>query len=211
MYTKHLSYLHVTTLLALTTVCIWPATSAAGDAYEFGAFSSYRFSGHLSDDTTGDTLKFGTAAGYGAVVDIPYNADGQLEFIWSHSREPLGPKSFFVGAPRFDVDVDYFHIGGIHNLSGGRVRPFVAGGFGVTRLDPQQSGLSAATEFSVGLGGGAKVWLTRHLGLRLEGRGYINLTDTHGSLFCGNNGCVARINGSGFGQFELTAGVFAAF
>ena len=212
MNTRPVSHLHIaTTLLALTAGCIWPSMGAARDAYEFGAFAGYRFSGHLRDEVTDETLKLGTSGSYGAVLDIPYDANGQLELIWSHSREPLGPETLFAGAPRFDVDVDYFHIGGIHNLDGGRVKPFVAGGFGVTRLVPKQGGLSAATEFSVALGGGAKVWLTRHLGLRLEGRGFLSLTDTSGSLFCGNNGCVARINGSGFGQFEVSGGVFAAF
>ena len=212
MNTRPLSHLHLAaTLLALTAGCLCPTVGAARDAYELGAFAGYRFSGHLRDDATDETLKLETSGSYGAVLDVPYDANGQIEVMWSHSRQALGPETLFAGAPHFDVDVDYFHIGGIHNLDGGRIKPFVAGGFGITRLVPKQSGLSTATEFSLGLGGGAKLWLTRHLGLRFEGRGFLSLTDTSGNLFCGNNGCVARISGSGFGQFELSAGVFAAF
>jgi len=198
-------------LLVLITGCIWTATAGARDSYELAGLAAYRLGGHLTDDATNETLKLGEAGGYGVILDMPYDANGQLEAIWSHSRETLKPEALFAGAPRFDVDVDYFHVGGIHNLEGDRVRPFVAASMGVTRLVPHQSGLNAATEFSLGLGGGAKVWLTRHLGLRLEGRGYLTLTQTSGALFCGDNGCVARLSGSGFGQFELSAGVFAAF
>lgn len=199
------------TLLALTAGCVWSAAAGARDAYEVAGLAGYRLGGHLQDEATDETLKLGDAGAYGVILDMPYNVQGQLELIWSHSGETLKPDTLFAGAPRFDVDVDYFQFGGIHNLEGDRVRPFVAASLGVTRLVPKQSGLDAATEFSLGLGGGAKVWLTRHLGLRLEGRGYLTLTDTSGALFCGNNGCVARISGGGFGQFEVSAGVFAAF
>lgn len=198
-------------LFAVALGCVISPAAGARDGYELAGLYGYRLGGHLKDESTSDTLKLGEAGDYGVIFDMPYDAQGQLELIWSHSGEALRPDTLFAGAPRFDVDVDYYQIGGVHNLEGGRVRPFVAGSLGVTRLVPKQSGLDAATEFSMGLGGGARIWLTRHLGLRMEGRGYLTLTDANGAVFCGNNGCLARISGSGFGQFEFSAGVFAAF
>lgn len=198
-------------LLTAITLCAWTAATPARDGHEVTVFSGYRLGGHLKDDASGETLKLGEAGSYGVIVDVPYNADGQLEVLWSHSGETLKPQALFAGAPRLAVDVDYFHVGGIHTLEGDRVKPFVVGTLGVTRMDPHRSGLDAATEFSLGLGGGAKWRLTRHLGLRFEARGYMTLLDSNGALFCGGNGCIARISGSGFGQFELSAGVFVAF
>jgi opacity protein-like surface antigen len=183
----------------------------AQDTYELTLLSSYRLGGHLTDDINDQPLKFDEHRGYGVAIDVPYDATGQLELAWSHSHQSLNPDGVFSGPPLFHVDVDYIHVGGVYVMENKWVNPFVLATIGVTRMDPNQNGLNAATNFSMALGGGAKWWLTRHLGLRVEGRGYLTLLDTSGALFCGKNGCVARISGSGFTQFEVSAGVFAAY
>ena len=62
--------------------------------------------------------------------------------------------------------------------------PFVAVGLGLTRLLPEPDGLSDETRFSASFGAGVKLWLGRHVGIRLEGRGFFTVLDSNSRTFC---------------------------
>ena len=64
--------------------------------------------------------------------------------------------------------------------------------------------------FSVGLGAGGKFFATRHLGLRLEARGYMTIIDLGGRAVC-SGGCVFVFNANPVFQADFTAGVIVAF
>ncbi len=198
-------------LIALICGALAGAAHARGNRAEVSAFSGYRLGGDFKDRVSGETLGLDGAAAYGVAVDIPYESDTQIELLWSHARQGLGRAAALPAKPFLDLNVDYLHLGGLYLMAGDRLRPFVTGSLGVTYMDPQSPGLDAATRFSLALGGGVKWWLTRHLGLRLEGRGFITLLNSGGAIFCGGNGCIARISGTGLGQLEATAGLIFAF
>ncbi len=64
--------------------------------------------------------------------------------------------------------------------------------------------------FTVGLGAGGKFFATRHLGLRVDARGYMTIIGLGGSGVC-SGGCVFVFNANPVFQADLTAGVIVAF
>jgi hypothetical protein len=101
-------------------------------------------------------------------------------------------------------------VGGIHELSGGRARPFLAGLVGFTRYaSPGDSEL----RFSVGGGAGVKLFATRHLGLRLDSRVYVTFVDASSTAVCGGdiNACRLRFSVNPVWQADFTAGLIVAF
>lgn len=198
-------------LLAMIPALSARAARPAFEHTQITPFAGYRLGGDFKDGLSRRTLGLDSAAAYGVVVDIPYRADAQLELLWSHARQGLGRAAVVRTRPFVDLNVDYVHIGGLYLPRRGRLRPFVTASLGVTYMDPVASGYEPATRFSLAVGAGVKWWWTRHLGLRLEGRGFMTLLDSGGAIFCGGNGCIARIGGTGLGQLEGTAGLIFAF
>ncbi len=75
------------------------------------------------------------------------------------------------------MDVNYYQAGVSWTASMGQVRPFASLSAGVTRLAPNSDFLpESESHFSLGLGGGVKIFLTEHVGLRLDAR--LLVTDT---------------------------------
>ena len=85
--------------------------------------------------------------------------------------------------------------------------PFLTGTLGLTRYE---SGGDNEVRFSLAGGGGVKLYPTRHLGLRLDGRLYLTFVDVDGdSLFCSSTlgVCIGSIDAVVVWQAEFTAGL----
>ncbi len=116
-----------------------------------------------------------------------------------------------------DLDVEILHVGGmlIWQQPPYRLESFVTGALGATRLAPGGPA-GSSTRPSISLGVGVRVPFTRHVGLRLETRGYLTLTDGDEEIFCVSAppvgaGCAARYSGNSLLQFEALAGISIAF
>jgi hypothetical protein len=77
-------------------------------------------------------------------------------------------------------------------------------------MNPQGEGLSTETRFSLSIGGGAKFFITEHLGLRLDARGIFTALNSNATVFC-SGGCAISVQSSGFMQGELGAGLVLRF
>ncbi len=89
---------------------------------------------------------------------------------------------------------------------------YVVGGIGATTARPDRDGLNSETFLSGNLGIGYLHPLGKHVGLRVEARGYGILINNNSSLFCGNaTGCVAAIKGDALYQGEVLIGVSVRF
>ena len=102
-------------------------------------------------------------------------------------------------------------MGAIYAFSSGRVRPFFGGTAGATRLSPDAPGLDSDTNFSVGLAGGVKLFLTKHVGLRLEARVLATQVDSESAAFCTNNTCRIFYDGDFLWQYTANAGIVIGF
>jgi opacity protein-like surface antigen len=204
-----------TTQLALAAMALlatfFPPPAIGGD-FEITPFAGYTWGGQFSDSVTGTTLKVDETANYGVMVDIKQDEQRQIELYFSRQATQLKTDSgLFTGNPLFDLDIEYYHLGGTYGADSGKARPFAVGTFGVTHMVPHGPGLDALTKFSLSLGGGVKLFATDRVGLRLEGRWFGTLFNGSGSAFCTSGTCAINVQGDLFSQFVTNAGVFISF
>lgn len=181
-------------------------------AVEVTPFIGQRYGGSFVDANTGATFQVADANAFGLVFDFDTEPDKQIEILLSRqntylsSNEPL-----FTGNPLFDLTIDYYHIGGLYMLPDyDRVRPFVSGTFGLTRMDPKRADLTTENRLSLSLGAGAKIFFNKNLGLRFDVRGIYTALNADTAIFC-SGGCAIKVNSSGFVQTELSAALMMRF
>ena len=143
---------------------LFPVSAIAAE-FEITPFSGYTMGGAFTDAGTGKSLSFDDTSSYGIMLDFKQAGDNQardkqagdswIELYYSRQQTKLkadqGP---FFGNPLFDVNIEYYHIGGTYGQATGKVKPFVVGTFGATHMTPKGDGLHSETKFSLSLGGG---------------------------------------------------------
>jgi hypothetical protein len=188
------------------------APVAYGDILQVTPFYGYRFSGEFEDSDTGAHLKLRDSPCWGGAFDVRLSEETQLEFYFSRQETELKQEEdLFASTTLFDLDVDYYHLGGTYRLRYGPWEPFVVGTLGATHLAPEPPGLDSLTRFSLGLGGGLRFFPTKHLGLYLAGRGLFTALEGDLAYRSDSGDTTLRINTDGFWQVELQAGLVFAF
>ncbi len=177
--------------------------------FELTPFAGYQSGEEFTDQTTGTRLKLESAPSAGLILDMNVAPDTQLEFYYSRAESSLSPEG--GGPVPTDIKVEYLHVGAIYAFSRDRVRPFFGGTAGATRLSPDASGLNSDTNFSVGLTGGVKLFLTKHVGLRLEARVFATQVDSESAAFCTNGTCRIFYDGDFLWQYTANAGIVIGF
>lgn len=200
------------TLLFLVAMVMTTPAMAGGDI-EITPFFGYQFGGELTDYWTGDRYSLQDNENYGLCLDFavdPYN-DTWIELRWSHQESEL--KTTIPELGRMDIDIDYFHIGGLQEFGDDddHVTPYGVGTLGATHFNPGASGFSSATRFSLGLGGGVKLMAGERIGVRLEARLLGTYFDSHAAFICGSpGGCAIGVSGNMLFQGEVTIGLILA-
>jgi len=195
-------------LLVLTLLCATLLPQSAIAAMEITPMAGYRFGGGFEKED-GSSLDLEEGGSGALAIDFDYRGNSQIELFWSHHESALTDGA---NGQIFGLDVDYLHIGGTTLYPQGEapVVPYIVGGLGVTRFDPEGSG-GSETRFSISLGGGVRYFPFEHIGLRAEGRGYGTLFPDSGAVFCGNGACKVFVEGTAMFQFEGLAGVIVRF
>jgi opacity protein-like surface antigen len=210
--TKNLLFLLLIFLLAAAV----PIPARAGNV-EITPFAGYTMGGEFTDAVTGKSLSFDDTSSYGIMVDFKQAVDKEggepwIELYYSRQQTKLkadqGP---FFGNPLFDVNIEYFHLGGTYGQATGKVKPFLVGTFGATHMTPKGEGLHSETKFSLSLGGGVKLYLSEHVGIRLDARWFGTLFNGSGTAFCSGGACLINVQGDVLSQYAANAGVVLAF
>jgi hypothetical protein len=114
----------------------------------------------------------GAKPSYGMAVGVRLDEEDVIEFRWARQDTHVHLEG--VASSNEKVVLDQFHGDFTHEYildEGPRwARPFVMGSASATRVAGRAN--NSFTRFSFGLGGGIKVYFTRHLGLRVQGNGY---------------------------------------
>lgn len=195
-------------------------TLAAGVASPVNAQSSitvyggYRSGdGFRSSSSPNAPIDMRSSGAISAALDWPYDSSRQLQLFVSHQNTRLDLRNAAIaGAPNeLPLQVTYLHLGGTNFFDGSVGRgPYVAGGLGITLLDPRLDGTSSRVRASMNVGIGYQWPLTPSLALRTELRGYATLIHSSGSFFC-SGGCVVTIKGDTLTQIEGLAGLTLSF
>ncbi len=200
--------------LVLAAVLAVPAFARAQTPVEITPFGGYRFGGDFFELVTGEPVDLDGAPSFGVAVDVPIRDPHgyQIEGLFSHEqanlsvhRQPFGPATIAR------VTVDHWMGGGLQEFGGEKVRPFLTGMLGLTRYAGQGDN---EIRFALSAGGGVKLFPTRHLGLRLDGRVFATFVDADlGFLACSSfsGTCLIAFRTDVVFQAEFTAGAVLKF
>ena len=156
----------------------------------------------LSDDAVG-----ALAINYTSAPD-----DGaQLEVYLSRQETQMEGNNLLAPGSSFDLDVDYYHVGGMLEWGNKRFKPFFVGTVGATYLNPGPSAYDSLTRPSLGLGGGVKLFPIRNIGVRLEGRVLSTLAESDSAIVNDATGLRIYVKGDVFFQFHFNAGIIIRF
>ena len=196
-------------LAALLTV----SADAAAQTVEVTPFVGYRVGGGFFSVAAGRVVDDDAAPSVGLLVNVGVGMATpglKLEGLFSREemRVEVRPYSLFESSTIVRVEVDQIQLGGIQEFGQTRVRPFVSGLLGLTRY---AAAGDTEVRFSVGAGGGVKLFATRNIGLRLDARTYVTFVDVDGAWVCGGNRCLIGFDVSPIWQGDFTAGLIVAF
>ena len=195
--------------LLLSSV-LFPGEAGAEWGLEITPYAGYAIGGSFEDNTTGANLDVKEGGNFGLVLGWPDTPETQYELFYGFQRTKVTGGGTFGGETLFDLDIHYLHLGGTYMFPGEKVLPFISGGLGATHFVPHGSGLNQKTYFSLSLGGGVKIPISGHVGLRFEGRGFMTILPDTTEIFCVSSGgaaCRVSVQGDVFGQVLLMAGI----
>ncbi|MGB7972172.1 MAG: porin family protein, partial [Candidatus Deferrimicrobiaceae bacterium] len=160
-----------------------PAPAQADWGMEITPFAGFRIGGSFTDNTTGLDLDVDDGGSFGLILGLPATHESDYELFYSFQKTTLQGEGLFAGEPLFDLTIHYLHIGGTYLFSGEKVRPFISGGIGLTYFSPDAPGLDSEIDFSLSLGGGVKIPISKKVGLRIEGRGFLTILPENTDIF----------------------------
>ena len=156
---------------------------------------------------------------YGFSVGVLATGNAEVGFIYSRQMSTLllgGTNDRELG----DLDITTYHGYFGYNFGETQVRPFVFIGFGATNFSDVPVTITGVrrtipgeTQFSTTWGGGVKVFVARHVGIRVAGQWtptYIK-TDSAGWWCDPYWGCYLVGNAQYANQFHLDGGVVVRF
>jgi hypothetical protein len=206
-------------LLATSLLVIVPAAARA-QTVEITPVIGYRVGGSFSATAGADPAApavdydVDDAGSFGVHLALRVARDGEVELLYSRQDTRLATDGLFTGEPLFDLALETWQAGGNYLFAeeDARVRPYIGAGLGVTRLLPRPAPLQDETRFSASFAGGVKVRLARHLGLRVEARGFFTVLEGDRRTFCASGeGCLVHASGSDISQAEVRAGLALRF
>lgn len=182
---------------------------------EITPFAGYRLGGEFQEQMSDVVFDFNEAGAFGLVVSGRVESNSHWEAFYSQQSTDVDVDPMLFGSGDFDLDVQYFHLGGSVSYDAPFGQPFVAATIGATRLDPTQAGFDAESFFSFSLGGGLRFAPTERIGVRLDARAVGTLVESDTDLFClsdeGGATCALRVDGNVLWQFEGSAGISFRF
>jgi len=202
-------------LTVTVLVCLLGHTrTASAQNFEVTPIGGYRFGGDFFELLTRQPVDVDGAPAVGFVVDFRTPYGFQVEALFSHQHAQAFVPTFPAGPPvSWHFDVDHYQAGGIQEYDYGRLRPFLTGTLGLTSYRAENDD---ELRFTLGAGGGVKLFPTRHIGVRLEGRAFMTFVDADVALFAcstltANGGCIVGFNANIVWQTEFTAGLIVGF
>ena len=180
--------------------------TAAGQTIEIAPFGGYRFGGDLFERAIEGPVDSDGAAAVGCTVNVALTEGLQFEAVVARQDLQVAIPTAIIGVvSRRHVTVDHVQAGGLQEFAAGRVRPFATGVLGLTRYAADGD---SEIRFTVGAGGGVKLFPVSRVGFRLDGRVYTTFVDADATfLACSAGVCVTALRVDVVWQAEFTAGL----
>jgi hypothetical protein len=200
------------TLRALTVAACTLGTAALASAQtvEVAPVAGYRFGGGFFELVTGHAVDLDGAGSRGVVLGVPLSNGIQLEGLFTHQQaRVLVPALGLRPVASWSIAVDHWQAGGLQEFGRGRVIPFLTGTLGLTRFAAMDD---TEIRFTLGAGGGVKVFPWRHVGVRLDGRVFATFVDADARVgACSAGVCFLSFYADVLWQADFTCGVVFRF
>lgn len=175
---------------------------------EIAPFYGFRTGGGFTYTVNGAAYDIKNTASFGGVVDVNLGHDNfKLELLFSRQSSEVEAEGLFQPG-LLDLTIDYYQAGVLQEVGSDQGRFYIGVLAGVTRFAPDA--FDSEVRFSMSVGAGIKLYPTRHVGLRLDARGYATFVSGSGGMFC-SGGCVFSYSGSSLWQGDFTGGIVFAF
>jgi opacity protein-like surface antigen len=197
------------TLAAALTLLLAVGTRAQAQSWEVSALAGFTPSAGLDRQAPElDQLAIRGGFTFGGQAGYLFGQRWGAEVLWTRQQSGLQVETADGDADLFTFHVDDLHGDAVYHFAdrNARLRLFVFGGLGATFFSG--GGLPSEAKISWSLGGGAKYFPWKSIGLRAHVRYKpVILNDKDAGDFCDPFGFCQ----SWLGQFELAAGVVARF
>jgi hypothetical protein len=177
---------------------------------EVAPFGGYRFGGDFFEIVAGRPVDADGAPALGVVLDFPLSNGFQIEALFTHQQADVLVSLRPLSAPaKLRVSIDHWEGGGLQELDEGQVRPFLTGMLGLTRYAAQGDN---EIRFTIGAGGGVKLFPSSRVGARLDGRLFATFIDAGASaVACASGLCFVALHIDVVWQIEFTTGIVVRF
>src|SRR5262252_883932 len=177
-----------------------PAGAASNDQgrVELTPFAGYRFGGEIHDVESAGSVEAADGSSYGVMLDFEVEPSAFVEIRYSLQATQLKATNSVFGAGQVklaDLDVEHYMLGGTYQWeSKGVMRPFVSADLGAVRFAP--SGFGSDTRLAFSIGGGVKLPMAKHLGLRFDARWVTAFFSSNSEIFCNGGSCLVLSSGT---------------
>ena len=158
--------------------------------FDVTPFVGYQFGGKFTS-YQGD-LNIVDSENYGIFIDIPVNPSGvKAEILYSRQDTVFELRTRppdRVTRQLFDIAVEYYNVGALFEKPRGKVRPYGVVTLGGSRFAPKTGDYSDEWFFNITFGGGAKAYLSKHVGLRADLRALAPMNFAGTGLWVGPGG-----------------------
>jgi len=156
-----------------------------------------------------------SAPSYGAVIDLAVRRGAYAEFSYSRSATDVSLRLSDGTQYKYDLLQQHVQIGGLLEFktpSATWFRPIFGGTIGASIFSADNNGFNYSEgALSLIFEGGANLYFTRFLGVRLRARGLGTFITDNSALLCISGTCAYAYTGTVMLQAELGAGAFLAF
>ena len=158
----------------------------------------------------GDNIHFNGAAQYGGIISIAASRVMDIELIYNRSDTKANVNSYYWNrfVTNVPVSINYMQIGFTKNFRvNPMVSPFLGFNLGGVLFYPKTDA-SEAWFFSAGMSGGAKVYFSKRVGLRLQAQMFLPIQGAGFYMFGGSGGAGGGVSVySSMVQFGFTGGL----
>ncbi len=191
--------------LLLSTIVLFAAVTFSKAQVQLTAYTGYQFgsSTNFYGYQNQGRFKIKGSQGFGGMLSVEVRPGTHAEFSYTFmGTYATIERGGFAANNLGDVDVHYYQIGGVQESEvGENVDLFGTLSFGGTTFSPKSNyyegdggmryALDSKTYFSVGVGGGVKLWLSDVIGVRLQAR--MLMPVTWGGFYFGTGGSGATV------------------
>ena len=189
--------------LAILLACPSPLYA---QGLELMPFAGYRFGGDFFELIARRPVDLDGSPTLGVVVNVPLSHGLQVEALVTQQQATfMVPAGLLEPPTRWRATVGHAQVGGLQEFADGKVRPFLTGMLGLTRY---AAAGDSEVRFTIGAGGGVKMFPVSNIGFRLDGRLHATFVDAdiEGSV-CASGRCLAAVDVDVVWQAEFSAGI----